>query len=93
MESWFIPQLQLNHQGGDPNPFAFNYDRRAEKDNNTCKFTGCTDPLANNYVQGDNIEDRKRTRGADVEYLLPGTGALNTLGFPNLSASQYQTFL
>ncbi len=48
-------------------------------------------PILNRSFWHDNIEDRKRTRGADVEYLLPGTGALNTLGFPNLSASQYQT--
>jgi hypothetical protein len=40
---------------GCTNPKAFNYDPAAEKDNGTCKFTGCTDPLANNYVQGENL--------------------------------------
>jgi len=48
-------------------------------------------PILNRSFWHDNIEDRKRTRGADVEYLLPGTGALNTLGFPSLSESNYSS--
>jgi hypothetical protein len=45
----------IQYRVGCTNVFAFNYDRRAEKNDGSCQFTGCTDPLANNYVQGPNI--------------------------------------
>lgn len=45
----------IQYKVGCTNPAAFNYDSTAEKDDGTCQFTGCKDPLANNYVQGADI--------------------------------------